>query len=325
MRPAHPRATRDRRRSIVHINAFAVAGIKQAAFLRLLPGIMGFEKSLVMRVPCLHPLRPALFHPPLKILRGDLIRPFKQWIRWHKNLHFRSLIRYFFRIGRHDIRIRTEVMIELRRIVLDDDNTAVPDIGEQAIVISGHFRPCGIGAHAEKNCIVLTKIAASDIGRRQKVHLDTEILERSGNIIAAAHDISDVQIGCNLHIHGCGFISRRRIEEMRPEPAVSRNLVAFPVLFAAILGNRGDVISLFARTYRSNLEGRRAILSILCSRERNRSRLGFPARGQVQLHCAAGRAFDVTVNHRRNLKRLRIERHHSESRRDGNADGGSHR
>src|SRR6185312_3328239 len=86
---------------VIDVHAFPITGIDEAALLRFLSGIVGFEQGLVMAVPRLQEFRAAFFHPAVEVFSRDPIRPGEDWIGGIENFHFGMLVGYFFRVRAH--------------------------------------------------------------------------------------------------------------------------------------------------------------------------------------------------------------------------------
>src|SRR6266849_3918329 len=65
---------------VVDISSLSVPRVYEAAILRVLLSIMGFEQGLVSFIPGNEKFRSAFFDPPIKVLRCDDIRPGKERI-----------------------------------------------------------------------------------------------------------------------------------------------------------------------------------------------------------------------------------------------------
>src|SRR5579864_2829913 len=69
------------------VNAFAIVGQQQAAFLRRLTRVVAGQQRLELRVPLRHEVETALLHPAVKIFLRDLVRPVEDLFLRRKNLH----------------------------------------------------------------------------------------------------------------------------------------------------------------------------------------------------------------------------------------------
>src|SRR5580704_5079414 len=158
---------------VVNVNPFSILRIEQAALLWCLAWVMGRKKRFVVRIPGLHPFRASLLRPAAKITFGDCVRPTEDRICGRQYIDLRSLIRHFFGIVAHHVRIWAVIVIVLRRVVLDDNYAAISYVFQQTMIVSSYVIPYSVRANSEKNHIILTKVTGRDIRRRQKTYFDS--------------------------------------------------------------------------------------------------------------------------------------------------------
>ena len=82
-------------------------------------------------------------------------------------------------------------------------------------------------------------------GRRQAGRAGS--FQRSRDIVAGAHHITDLEARRDLHVHAGRLISGWLIEIVRTHARVARDVVAFLILRAGVLGDGRNLISLSAR------------------------------------------------------------------------------
>src|SRR5580692_8786456 len=79
--------------SCIDKNSLAIVCLQQPALLRILTRIMTAEQRFEMIVPAAHEIKPALLHPPVKIMSRNRVRIVKHRILRRQNLHWSLLHR----------------------------------------------------------------------------------------------------------------------------------------------------------------------------------------------------------------------------------------
>src|ERR1700733_15346065 len=100
-------------------------------------------------------------------------------------------------------------MIELRRVVLDNNDSPIFNVLKQASIVHNQIRPHGISSYPNQDRVVFTEVAAGEILRRKKGHMHTQSFERSRHVVTASFDISNLLRWSNFHI-GPSCLGKRR-------------------------------------------------------------------------------------------------------------------
>src|SRR5437764_14088529 len=87
--------------------------------------------------------------------------------------------------------------------------------------------------------------------------------QRVRHIVAAASDIADLQSRRDLDVYAGGLVRRGVVQEVGPQTAVAGDLIALPILAAAVLRHRGNGVRLRAQVRRSDGKGQGLVFAIL--------------------------------------------------------------
>src|SRR5271170_7472068 len=109
----------------VDVGALAVAGVKQAAFLRVLSGVLRLREGSVVRVPRLHEGVAALFDPSVEVGFCDFVGKGHERVVGFEDRDLGFLVDNFFRRAAKGVGVGAEIVVVLVGVILDDNRTPV--------------------------------------------------------------------------------------------------------------------------------------------------------------------------------------------------------
>src|SRR5580765_1478307 len=237
------------------VDSLAVVGQQESALLRRFARIVAGKQRFELRVPLRHEVETALLHPAVKIFLRDLVRPVEDLLFRRKDLY-----RLFFHRDAH-IRLRGWVWCVVSvvkgvsaLVVLDNQGPAAIHVIKQPAIVFPHVSPRVIRADADDDGPIAAEIARSQLLHREDAGVQTDTLQHRRNFIARAHDVTDLELRRQLHVHGLHVLRRRAIGVIGIKVGPRNYLEAFGVLLAVVFGAGRDLICALMQILRRNLE-----------------------------------------------------------------------
>src|ERR1700679_2925886 len=250
---------------------------------------------------------PALFHPPIEVARGNLVRPIQHRTLRHQQLHRCRLIHHLLLISQRS-RIRPEV--KLSAVVLNNHHAAILRILQQLSIRRRQPRMRRIRPHPQHHHVKSRQPSTHNIGHRQRRRMHPKVFKRSLHFIPSPRKISHPQSRRHLHIHPASRIRRRPIKIPRQNPRISHRLVSLAIFLTRKARHRRHRISGLRHLPRRHGKWNRHLISILRQRKPPPLRCGRPTRRQLQPHRASRRTLHIAPHPRRHHQRLLGQRHH---------------
>src|SRR5271166_1743433 len=187
-----------------------------------------------MVIPFVHEVETALLHPAGEIFFDD-------WIGVAEDRAFRIKDgdRGLFDgdAGAAQLRRIGHVVagVETARIgvVLHHQRAAVTGVIEQALIVLLHVVTSIVSANTENDSAESLQVAARDVFRRKKSHFKTELPQHSGDVVARAHDVANLEAGWDFHVHNGGALNGRLKVEESADVWAGYQAVALDVVRAA--------------------------------------------------------------------------------------------
>ena len=214
---------------------------QQSALLLAFARIMRFEQRSKVTVPLRHEVQPALLHPAREIFLSNFIRRMKDRVRWIENRNRRFLHRNAApaqrcRIGRVFARIKIDWHPKRsHRVVLHDQAPTIFDEIEQPLVIINHAFLGIISADAQHDRLVLAQVLAGQLVSRNHRDIHPDLLEHSRNVVARAHDVSNLEVLGDLHVHDRHALHRRLVVIKRAEIFACDHRIPLAVVVMSVL------------------------------------------------------------------------------------------
>ena len=138
-------------------------------------------------------------------------------IRRIEQRHRRVLVHHLLRIRPQRERIRPVVVIEILKLILDDQHAAVLDVVHQAAVGGFELRADRVGPRAEYDGVVAAR-SPCVISVAARIRTFTpRFVQRLRHVVAGAGKESDRQAGRGFDFHADGFVRRGTIERIRSQ------------------------------------------------------------------------------------------------------------
>ena len=204
--------------------------------LRFLLTVVACEECLIVCVPFSKEFRTALLDPPLEISLCNLIGMVEDRVVWHQNGYLCILFGDFLWSSAHCIRIGTEgCRIKFRGLILNDEVAASMHVIKESAVIGDEISPNGIRSDANENRVKLIQITGAEFLPIKHLHVNTDLLQSLGYLVAYTHDIADAQIRWDFEWDAAKRHDSRVIQVPRFKIWMINCLIASRIFLAIIL------------------------------------------------------------------------------------------
>ena len=159
-----------------------------------------------------------------------------------------------------------------------------------------HIRPRVIGANADDDGAVAAEIARRQLLRRDDAGVQADALQHGRNFIAGAHDVADLELRRQLHVHGLHVFCCGAIGVVRIKIGPRDDLESFGVLLAVVFGARRDLVCAFMQVLRRDLERVIVYVAIMVQIDGDFCWLDLPSLRRFQFQLGVDRTLHVAAH-----------------------------
>src|SRR5262249_39059233 len=103
---------------------------------------------------------------------------------------------------------------------------------QQFLIVLDYIRLSFVGTHTQYDAAVVRQVFAGEFVGWNERDIHSNLLQHCRNIVASTHDVTNLEVLRDLHVHDADVLRGGLVEVKRADVFTSNELVGFRVSFA---------------------------------------------------------------------------------------------